>query len=289
MSEVDLNLSNYSLNDIIKLFKLDYELNEEGMKKAKRQVLMMHPDKSNLKKEYFLFFSSAYKLLYKVYDFQKRNTQDTTIKRNYSSVDIDEDREHNEAWMKLSKHKNFNKIFNELFDEIIVNDNKNDGYGDWLKQQEEYLQAKNIDEMNTVIAERKKNLSSVVVFNGIQDNTGNIGTSLTEEDHTDYQAGLFSILQYDDLKHAYTETVVPVTEEEYEKRTKYSGVDHLQRTRQYELHEAVINSNHDKTLRDERVKEYSNDMERVYCLMKQDEKHKQQTNKLASKLLQIAN
>jgi len=56
MSEVDLNIANYSLSDILQLFKIENGLDEEGMKKAKRHVLMMHPDKSNLSKEYFYFF-----------------------------------------------------------------------------------------------------------------------------------------------------------------------------------------------------------------------------------------
>jgi len=33
MSEVDLNIANYSLSDILQLFKIENGLDEEGMKK----------------------------------------------------------------------------------------------------------------------------------------------------------------------------------------------------------------------------------------------------------------
>lgn len=286
MSEVDLNLSNYSLIDILKLFKLENGLTEEGMKKAKRQVLMTHPDKSNLTREYFLFFSSAYKLLYKVYQYHERNKEDTSIKRRYSSVDIDDQQEYREVWNILSKHNNFNEVFNELFDELILTDKKNDGYGDWFKEQEEYIHAANIEEMNTIIAEKKKNLSSVVLFKEMNDIGGNLGSSLLEKEDT-YQTGLFSTLPYEDLKQAYTETVVPVTEEDYYNHPKYSSIDQLQRTRQRDLQEGMAHANHAKTLRDQRTQDENNDMERIYCLVKQDEEIQKKTNKIVSKLLRI--
>ena len=69
MDQLDLCISNYEYKDILALFKLDSEFGEEELRQAKRHVLMMHPDKSGLDKEYFLFFTSAYRLLYKVYLF----------------------------------------------------------------------------------------------------------------------------------------------------------------------------------------------------------------------------
>ena len=59
MDKVDLNVENYNLNEILELFKLDYDFNSSDLKKAKRVVLMTHPDKSKLPKEYFLFYTKA--------------------------------------------------------------------------------------------------------------------------------------------------------------------------------------------------------------------------------------
>jgi len=72
----DLNIENYSLKDIFRLFSIQSEiLDEETMKQAKKFVLKTHPDKSKLDPTYFLFYSSAYKKLYGVYEFQNKSTK----------------------------------------------------------------------------------------------------------------------------------------------------------------------------------------------------------------------
>ena len=53
--DFDLNIENYGYEDILYLFKLDYNFNEENMKMAKKMVIQMHPDKSNMDKKYFYF------------------------------------------------------------------------------------------------------------------------------------------------------------------------------------------------------------------------------------------
>ena len=53
---IDLNIDNYALADLLSLFKLDYNFNTDDLKQAKKIVLMTHPDKSKLDKQYFLFF-----------------------------------------------------------------------------------------------------------------------------------------------------------------------------------------------------------------------------------------
>ena len=76
-SELDMNIDNYELQDLLDLFHLDYNFNEEDLKKTKKTVLMTHPDKSKLPKEYFLFFSAAYKIIYSIYEFRYKS-----IKKN---------------------------------------------------------------------------------------------------------------------------------------------------------------------------------------------------------------
>ena len=56
---MDLNINNYNLDDILKLFNLKHDFGEEEMKYAKRIALKTHPDKSGLKKDVFIFFSKA--------------------------------------------------------------------------------------------------------------------------------------------------------------------------------------------------------------------------------------
>ena len=72
----DLNIDNYSMKDIFHLFNIKTEiLDENVMKESKKFVLKTHPDKSGLDPTYFLFYSSAYKKLYGVFEFQNKSSK----------------------------------------------------------------------------------------------------------------------------------------------------------------------------------------------------------------------
>ena len=81
LNALDLDLDNYSLEDIYNLFNIvDGCLSEDTLKSAKQIVLKIHPDKSQLDSKYFLFFSKAYKRLYSIYEFQNKSSKKTNIK-----------------------------------------------------------------------------------------------------------------------------------------------------------------------------------------------------------------
>ena len=54
----DLNIENYNLDDILHLFKLPIDFTLTDLKKAKKQALMTHPDRSGLVSKFFLFYRS---------------------------------------------------------------------------------------------------------------------------------------------------------------------------------------------------------------------------------------
>ena len=56
MSEIDLDIKNYNLNELLDLFNLPYNFTKQDLKQAIKIVYKMHPDKSGLDKEYFMFF-----------------------------------------------------------------------------------------------------------------------------------------------------------------------------------------------------------------------------------------
>ena len=285
MNELDLNIKNYSLEDILSLFKLPINFDECGLKIAKKQVLMMHPDKSHMDKEYFLFFSSAYRLLYKVYKFRTRSEEDASLKRHYNADDVDCDEDNEKVWSTLSKHKQFNSIFNKMFEKNISSENHS-GYGDWLKEEEIASTAKNRDEMNNFIDERKKTLRAIIKYNGVSDTTGcSAGTDLVGNDGN-FRSNMFSSLQFDDLKQAYTESVVPVSAEDYEKREKYQSVEHLQRSRRAE---EKMSSNQEDYFATKHVQDDEDDASRAFSLAKQDEEMRIVRMKMASNFLRIVN
>jgi hypothetical protein len=63
----DLSIENYSLHELLKLFELPENFSDYELKNAKKIVLRLHPDKSGLPSEYFLFYSKAYKMLYNIW------------------------------------------------------------------------------------------------------------------------------------------------------------------------------------------------------------------------------
>ena len=105
--DIDLNIDNYELADLLNLFKLDYDFNEYDIKQVKKMVLQTHPDKSGLDKQYFLFFSEAYKIIYSVFQFRHKSTS------THNTEYIVEPDEQKEALLNQMKSKpNFNKLFN---------------------------------------------------------------------------------------------------------------------------------------------------------------------------------
>ena len=84
MDKLDLEIDNYSLEDLLRLFKLNIDFNKNDLKRAKSIVLNTHPDKSRLPNEYFFFFSKAYKIIYNIYMF--KNTSNNSKPLEYENL-----------------------------------------------------------------------------------------------------------------------------------------------------------------------------------------------------------
>ena len=285
MEHIDLCISNYSLNDILNLFNLDMDFDEEDMKSAKRTVLMTHPDKSGLDSEYFLFFTKAYKLLYNVFKVRNRKEQDTSVEPVYTSDVIDESEDHKQAWEKLSKRKDFNKIFNNMFEKHVVTNKEDDGHGGWLKEEDDVMHANNRNEMDEMIREKKASLRSMVVYNSISEMGGDSGTSLTGAGGTNHSS-MFSSLQYDDVRTAYTQSVVPVTEEDYKSRKQYNSVDSYVRERDQEINGYKMDD-HSSKYREQKTEELKSDSYRAFSLAREDERYRDMKKAAASTLLKL--
>ena len=74
----NLDINTYSLEEMFSLFDLTYDLTEESMRAAKKKVLMIHPDKSKLSSEYFLFYKQAYEIILDIYK-QKNRIQNAPL------------------------------------------------------------------------------------------------------------------------------------------------------------------------------------------------------------------
>ena len=285
-NDIDFDLNNYSLNDLLNLFHLPYDFSKEQLRNSKRIVLKTHPDKSNLPKEYFLFFSKAYKMIYKIYEYRYKNENQST---EYS---VDKDKEQEEILSKIKNKKNFNQWFNDMFENHkIENEHDKGGYGEWFQSGDNIDDRKITQgEMGKVFEEKKREMKEIVVHNGIQDITNNSGlTDLTGEQPSYYQSDLFSSLQYDDLKKAHTETVVPVTEQDYNEKQKFNNINELREHRQQQNIAPPSQQQSQEFFQQQKMNTDQSDVERAYKLLKQDEIVKQINEKWWGKVKQITN
>lgn len=235
LSNLDLNIDNYSLNDLYNLFNisLNESLNESNLKNAKQITLKMHPDKSQLDSKYFLFFSTAYKRLYGIYEFQNKslNKNETNLKKDYfeetNKTILDT---MFETKKELKDPKNFNSWFNEKFEKHKLEDESNQGYGDWLKSDEGlYSQQDNVTQsnMNEAFEKQKKQIQALSVYNGITDTFASFsnGGTLLSEQSNNFSGSMGSGLGFTDLRQAHVETIIPITQDDYEQIPKYRNLN----------------------------------------------------------------
>ena len=296
MENIDLDINNYEIDDILKLFNIDYNFNEDDLRNSKKMVLMMHPDKSNLDKEYFLFFSKAYKILYSIYNFRDKYKLNDNMKLNnnteYLVHDIDEDNKEIIKNLKKSKYfdsNNFNKWFNELFEKInISNEFNNNGYGNWLKTDEISSEiANNIDSMNKIIDKKKEELreSKLSKYSRIHEYNNNNYCDLTNSKPENYSSDLFSKFQYEDLKKAHEESVIPVTYKDFNK--KYNNIEEIQEERQKQNMNPLTDEEYKKIRNNDKYEENIIETKRAYKLFIQQEEIDNQNKKWWATLKQL--
>lgn len=232
MNNLDLNIDNYSLEDLLHLFKITVDFTEKDLKKIKLVVLNTHPDKSSLPTEYFLFFSKAYKIIYNIYLFKNKQGNNQPV--HYENVDF-LDKTENSALLEEYLNKNnlkntheFNVWFNKNFEKYKME--KDVGYGEWLKSDENIISTENMKktEMNEFLKEQKRKSQALIKTDKIEEFSfqNNSYYDLNEHEKTSF-TDKSSSLQYIDLKQAHIETLIPVVEDDYFTIKKYNNVNEM--------------------------------------------------------------
>ena len=292
---MDLNIHNYDLNDLLTLFKLPFHFKENDLKEAKKIVLKTHPDKSGLDKEYFLFFSQAYKYLLKIHQLRQSST---TTNTEYNKDEL-WSKEHSvliDGKIKTMSQEDYTAWFNSTFEKMRLKDNVDEtGYGDWLKSDDDLVSetVTSTNQMNEYIQNKKKQLRALVVHNDFQDmNMSNSGQfDLVREIPGNYGSSMFDKLQFEDVRKAHCESVIPVTEEDFHNRKKYTNIDQLNRERTQDM---VQNSDkwlssHESMLKNTHSQNEDINIQRAYKLMNQDERIRENHEKFWSDLKRIKN
>lgn len=305
---LDLDLNNYELEDILRLFSIDKSatLTDEIIKNAKKIILKLHPDKckSKLDPKFYEFFQKAYKYLVSIYEFQNTSTNRTNRNTTYSSSDM-----HNEEHEHLlksyhEKQGGFSiKTFNEQFEKNRVDDELDRGYAEWIKSSDNEIQQPqgrlSKTAMNEYIENEKRKLRLLIPYHGVDDNTysgSSVGGTMLDLSKVNNYTGsttgdIFSNrgLTYTDLKQAHTETLIPVSEDDFNKMPKYRNVNEYSAAREAASKSYVVMNDADSK-RYFRTKEQEQGMEAASLglyLAKQAEKVEKVNNAFWSNLQQI--
>jgi hypothetical protein len=305
MEEVDLNLSNYSLNDLLNLFKLNLNFTSQDFKNAKKIVLMTHPDKSGLEPKYFQFYTKAYELLFRVYKFKIKDEElsNKNINNEYFSHAMDNKNKDSDLIIlkkigllneDKSAAKGFSERFNTMFEKYYVNED-NEGYEDWLKSNEDEMPLNlHQNEVQRRMEEKRKNMSALININNIEEISSSSGVATSSfssnEKINSYEAPVFSGLQYNDLKKAHVESIIPITQEDFENVPKFSNMDEYKRHRDITRRDF----NWDKSMFEEKLRSQNQqsdieDCNRYFNLMKEQEQMMERNKKFWKDLKQLTN
>ena len=251
---MDLNLDNYSLKDILNLFKLPEHFTLEPLKQARKKVVSVHPDKSGLDKSYFLFFYNAYTLLESIHKFNQKAIKNMSAPMSFEDVLAGmEDSDKKIIADRFTKNSSFNKEFNALFETLYIRED--DGHGDWLKSDADLDHSYN---------ERKQTSRSIVV-SGISP-----ANSPVEND----------------IRSMYTtHCVIGVSEEDYQsgptlkelKQSRSTSITPLSRPEA----ERVLAMDHER--------EATLATERTFRLLQQEKMNSSQQTKFWGKLMSLTN
>lgn len=250
----NLRIENYTFDELLGLFELkSYDISLEQLKTAKKRVLMLHPDKSRLAPEYFLFYKKAFEIVVQFYESQNRQNQ--VIDENTTKYTPMQTNDHGKKTGQNIKQviskiptDTFQNKFNELFEQNGMAYRPDPKKNQWFQDETPVFQdvpeqgevsAKN---MGQVFDTMKQNQSHSMVqqYRGVQEMSSTMGGGSSsfhddqeEEERTQYiSSDPFSKLKFDDLRKVHKDqTVFAVSERDFEKVQTYGSVDEFNRAR----------------------------------------------------------
>jgi curved DNA-binding protein CbpA len=251
--DLDLDVNNYSAGDLLRLFSVSPSMTPAEMKRAYRTVLRTHPDKSGMDKKYFLFFSSAYKQLKAVYNIVRLQEREECARRaggaEYSteSVGAEGERERERGRKRAAAlraemtQEEFSAWFNRAFEEVRLYDPERDGgHGEWLRSAGkggDRAPPASVRQMHEEFQRKKEESRALVRHRDYLDLRGSAAGGVAASSLVDPRqvraaekdySGRSGDLVFTDVKKAYTEGVIPVTDadaSEYMGRT-VGGLEH---------------------------------------------------------------
>jgi hypothetical protein len=250
----NLRIDQYTLDELLGLFDLkSYEITLEQLKAAKKRVLMLHPDKSRLGPEYFLFYKKAFEVVVQFYEEQNRQNQvideNTTKYKPVHTNDQGKKAAHQiEQVIGKMPTETFQNKFNQLFEQNGMAQRPDPTKNQWFQDETPVFQdvpkqgqvsGKNMGQVFDTI-KQNQSLTMVQEYRGVQEmrSTMGGGSASFHDDHEEeaqnhyISSDPFSKLKFDDLRKVHKDqTVFAVSERDFEKVQTYGSVEEFNRAR----------------------------------------------------------
>lgn len=286
---VDLDINNYSLKDLLNLFNIDASFSSSDLKKIKKIVLKTHPDKSGLSKEYFLFYSKAYKMLYHTFEFRsKSDKSNLETYENVISGNLNVET-NNILINNMNNKEEFHSWFNRLFDKY--NDKNDNGHGEWLSNEtnnDDVPEINNTQQMNSYIEEKKQTLSKnqSLIQQNYELNIPCIGENIYNDNNEQVYSNndIFSKFQYEDVKKAHEETLIPVSQQLYDNKEKFNSLNEIKYKRTNEKYNIMSEKQSNEYIYNKNINETNFASQKAFELLKEEEQNNQKNNLFWSEL-----
>jgi hypothetical protein len=138
--------------------------------------------------------------------------------------------------------------------------------------------------MNEFIENKKRHLSSLIIYKEpgeIEFNSLNSSNLLNKKPEY-YESNIFDKLKYDDVKKVYTESVIPVTQDEYNNKQKFNSIFEYKTHRNNDLNTINYNTSTDNN-------KHITETQRAFQLVKQDRIIRENFKNIQSNFLRIKN
>ena len=304
----NLEIQSYSLEDILSLFELSFEFDIEDLKRAKKKVLMIHPDKSKLPSEYFLFYKRAFEIIVQFHTEKNRQSQQVPtqpmVYNKTQNIDSESMYSKNTRTQINSVIQEmgpvaFHSSFNALFDKNMakkIDEEKNN----WFTNENP---AYNVDSsvstpgnLGNAMDTLRTKQTGIVQFRDVgMLQYGNVGANLYDEDNhqttqSEYlECDPFSKLKFEDLRKVHKDqSIFAVSESDLSNIKTYNSIDHFVKDRDVDI--TPLDKNHAEKIMHQHKMEYERTiMKKQYASKIQSMEYTQKNKSVLSAFLHISN
>uniref|UniRef100_A0A6C0EUT0 J domain-containing protein n=1 Tax=viral metagenome TaxID=1070528 RepID=A0A6C0EUT0_9ZZZZ len=259
-------MTKQSFEEMMNLFDIKQPLTMESLKRAKKKLLLLHPDKNKVDTtEHYTFFRDVYEKLVKIYSYIHHETNEDVLKKD---IDIDNTFktfiEKNNIHPVKNKEK-YLKHFNEMFENIYLkNEDEEYGHEEWLKTKGEY-------DLNDLEGSRKKLIEhNALIKIDIE------GTNVFNN-------------KYSDVKEAHINSIIGLDQDKlFKEKPKFNSVDEYKKHREMNKGNTMTKEDSLKQIEEEEKQQKMNAISLSYKYMEQEETMNKKKKEYVSKYLLIS-